>query len=197
MIDEFGRDYANYFSILSLIASSKTERGDIESTLGINIGGYLDRLEKDFSIIKRTRPFGAKEGSRNNKYFIEDNFLNLWFRFIYKYRSAVEIGNMDYVKDIVTRDYNTFSGLVLEKYFRAKMIESKEFSNLGSYWNRRGEDEIDIIAVNEFENRLVICEVKRTKSRISIPALQKKSTQIVKNYPGSNIEYKALSLEDM
>ncbi|MFI3282565.1 MAG: ATP-binding protein, partial [Rikenellaceae bacterium] len=27
LIDEFGRDYANYFSILSLIASSKTERG--------------------------------------------------------------------------------------------------------------------------------------------------------------------------
>lgn len=43
LIDEFGKDYANYFSILSLIASSKTERGEIEGILNMDIGGYLDR----------------------------------------------------------------------------------------------------------------------------------------------------------
>ena len=35
LIDEFGKDYGNYFSILSLIASSKTERGEMESILEI------------------------------------------------------------------------------------------------------------------------------------------------------------------
>jgi hypothetical protein len=40
------------------------------------IGGYLDKLEKDFNLIKRIRPFGSKEGSRNNKYKIEDNLLS-------------------------------------------------------------------------------------------------------------------------
>ncbi|MFI3263861.1 MAG: ATP-binding protein [Rikenellaceae bacterium] len=197
LIDEFGRDYANYFSILSLIASSKTERGDIESTLDMTVGGYLEKLEKDYSIIKRIRPFGAKEGSRSNKYLIEDNFLNLWFRFIYKYRSAVEIGNMEYVRDIVLRDYDTFSGMVLEKYFRAKMIDSKEFSAIGSYWNRKGENEIDIVAVNDYQRRLVICEVKRNKSKISISQLQNKATEIVKKYADYEVEYRALSLEDM
>ncbi len=197
LIDEFGRDYANYFSILSLIASSKCERGDIESTLGMTVGGYLEKLEKDYSIIKRIRPFGAKVGSRSNKYVIEDNFLNLWFRFIYKYRSAVEIGNMEYVKSIVQRDYDTFSGLVLEKYFRAKMIDTKEFSAVESYWNRKGGDEIDIVAINEMDKRLVICEVKRNKSRISIPLLQSKATEIAQKYNDYNIEYRALSLDDM
>ena len=47
LIDEFGKDYGNYFSILSLIASSKTDRGSIESILYMDIGGYLDRLEKE------------------------------------------------------------------------------------------------------------------------------------------------------
>ncbi|MFI3259460.1 MAG: ATP-binding protein [Rikenellaceae bacterium] len=197
LIDEFGRDYANYFSILSLIASSKNERGDIESTLGMTIGGYLEKLEKDYSIIKRIRPFGAKEGSRSNKYLIEDNFLNLYFRFIYKYRSAVEIGNMEYVKDIVLRDYDTFSGLVLEKYFRAKFIDSKEFSAVESYWNRRGENEIDIVAVNDIKRRIIFCEVKRNKSKISIPLLQNKAAEIVRKYPDYEVEYRALSLEDM
>lgn len=197
LIEEFGKDYGNYFSILSMIASSKTGRGDIESTLGMPVGGYLDKLEKDYGIIKKVRPFGAKEGSRNNKYLIEDNFLNLWFRFIYKYRSAVEIGNLAYIRNIVERDYDTFSRIVLEKYFRAKMMDSMEFSDIQGYWNTKGEDEIDIVAVNEFEKRIVLCEVKRNTKRISIPVLEEKAKNIVKNFPKFTVEYKGLSLEDM
>ena len=48
LIEEFGKDYATYFSILSLIASSKTSRSEIESILEVSIGGYLERLETCF-----------------------------------------------------------------------------------------------------------------------------------------------------
>ncbi|GHT80616.1 ATPase [Bacteroidia bacterium] len=197
LIDEFGKDYGTYFSILSLIASSKTGRGDIESTLGFDVGGYLDKLENEYNIINRRRPFGAKEGSRNNQYLIEDNFLNFWFRFIYKYRSAVEIGNLDYVRNVVERDYETYSGLVLEKYFRTQLIETKQFSAIGSYWDRRGENEIDIIAENEMEKRLVFYEVKRNEKRINLSVLENKASEIVKKYPHFEIEYKKLSLDRM
>lgn len=197
LIDEFGKDYGNYFSILSLIASSKTDRGQIESTLNMDVGGYLDRLEKDYNIIKRNRPFGAKEGSRSNKYKIEDCFLNFWFRFIYKYRSAVEIGNLNYIRDIVERDYETYSGIILEKYFRAVMIESKEFSDIQGYWNSKGGDEIDIVAVNEAEKRIVFCEVKRNPHRIRLGELENKAKNIIAKYPKFSVEYKGFSLEDM
>ena len=197
LIDEFGKDYGNYFSILSLIASSQTDRGQIEGTLKMDVGGYLSRLEKEYNIIKRNRPFGAKEGSRSNKYKIEDCFLNFWFRFIYKYRSAVEIGNLDYIRDIVERDYETYSGIILEKYFRATMIEAKEFYDIQGYWNSKGEDEIDIVAINELEKRLVFCEVKRNARRISLAELKNKARSIIAKYPKYSIEFKGLSLEDM
>lgn len=197
LIDEFGKDYGNYFSILSLIASSKTERSEIESILNMPVGGYLDRLEKEYNIIKRVRPLGAKEGSRSNKYLIEDNFLNFWFRFIYKYRSAVEIGNLEYVRDIVERDYETYTGIVLEKYFRAVMIDSKQFSDIQGYWNNKGENEIDIVAVNDYDRQIVFCEVKRNKKKISLPLLENKAIEIVKRYSKYAIQYKGLSLEDM
>lgn len=197
LIDEFGKDYGNYFSILSLIASSKTERSEIESILNMPVGGYLDRLEKEYNIIKRVRPFGAKEGSRSNKYLIEDNFLNFWFRFIYKYRSAVEIGNLEYVRDVVERDYETYTGIVLEKYFRSVMIDSKQFSDIQGYWNNKGENEIDIVAVNDYDRQIVFCEVKRNKKKISLPLLENKAIEIVKRYSKYAIQYKGLSLEDM
>ena len=197
LVDEFGKDYGNYFSILSLIASSKNERSEIENILNMEIGGYLDKLEKDFNIIKRIRPFGAGEGSRNNRYKIEDNFLNFWFRFIYKYRSAIEIGNLEYVKNIVERDYETFSGFILENYFRTVLIESNRFSEIGNYWNKKGENEIDIIAVNDYEKTIKFYEVKRNKKRISLYALEEKSKEIAKKYHNYFIEYFGLSLEDM
>ncbi len=197
LIEEFGKDYNNYFSILSLIASSKTSRGDIESTLNMPIGGYLDKLENEYNIIQRIRPFMAKEGSRNNKYKIVDNFLQFWFRFIYKYRSAVEIGNLEYVLQIVKRDYETYSGYILEKYFRTKLAESNSYSDVQGYWDRKGENEIDIIAINDFEKKLLIGEVKRNKDRINLHILENKAVEIAKKYGEYNIEYKAFSLEDM
>lgn len=197
LIEEFGRDYTNYFSVLSLIASSKTSRGDIESTLNMPVGGYLDKLENEYNLIRRTRPFMAKEGSRNNKYKIEDNFLRFWFRFVYKYRSAVEIGNLDYVREIVERDYETFSGNVLEKYFRVCLAESKEYSDVQGYWDRKGENEIDIVAVNDFEKRMLIGEVKRNEARINLHILENKAVAIARQYADYQIEYRGFSLKDM
>jgi hypothetical protein len=97
----------------------------------------------------------------------------------------------------VKRDYETFSGLMLEKYFRQKLIESKQFSEIGIYWDRKGENEISIIALNETERRLVFCEVKRNKEEISITQLEKKAEKILKGFPDYNIEYKGFSIEDM
>lgn len=197
LIEEFGRDYTNYFSVLSLIASSKTSRGDIESTLNMPVGGYLDKLENEYNVIKRIRPFMAKDGSRNNKYKIEDNFLQFWFRFIYKYRSAVEIGNLEYIRKIVERDYETFSGNILEKYFRVSLAESQEYSDVQGYWDRKGENEIDIVAVNDFEKKLLIGEVKRTQTRINLHVLENKATVIAQQYADYQIDYCGFSLKDM
>jgi len=197
LVDEFGKDYGNYFSILSLIASSKTSRSEMESVMNTTLGGFLDKLENDYSLIKKIRPFRAKPSGKDVKYRIEDNFLTFWFRFIYKYRSTVEIGNFDYLKDIVERDYETYSGLILEKYFRQKLIESKQFSEISNYWDRKGENEIDMIAINEMERRLVFYEIKRNKKRISMPSLMEKTKKICNDFPDYTIEYQGLSLEDM
>ena len=197
LIEEFGKDYANYFSILSLIASSKTSRSEIESVLGRNIGGYLDKLENEYNIIKKLKPILTKEGGRTQKYLIDDNFLNFWFRFVYKYRSAVEIENFDYLKDIVKRDFDTFSGTFLEKYFIEKTALSKEYNLIGNYWEKGNQNEIDLIAVNQTTKNILIAEVKLNKAKASISVLKEKATKILTKYKKYKVSYKALSIEDM
>ena len=148
-------------------------------------------------MIRELRPVLAKSGSRNLKYSISDNFLNFWFRFIYKYRSSIEIGNFDYVRSIVERDYATFSGLILEKYFVEKMILSQKYSTIGTYWEKANQNEIDIVAINEMEKKALFAEVKRKKENINLNVLKEKSTKIAQSLPGYEISYQGFSIEDM
>jgi hypothetical protein len=160
LIEEFGGEYGTYYSILSLIASSKTSRREIESIVEKNTSAYLYRLEHDLKIIKSRRPFGAKLNSKKLRYEISDPSLALWFRFIYKYQSLVESRNFSNLREIMQRDYPTFSGRLLEQLFRELFIRTGRFSEVGSFWTRSSDVEIDIIARDEEHKELWFCEAK-------------------------------------
>ncbi|MDE6272959.1 MAG: ATP-binding protein, partial [Muribaculaceae bacterium] len=89
LVEEFGKDYSTYFSILTAIASGYTGRSEIENQIGREIGGYLSRLEDHYGLIAKHQPLHEKSTNKNMLYHIEDNFLRFWFRFIYKYSYIV------------------------------------------------------------------------------------------------------------
>ena len=196
LIEEFGKEYGVYFSILELISSGKTGRSEIESIIETNVGGYLDRLEKDYGIIGRVRPINAKPNSRKLKYAIIDNFLNFWFRFLYRHRSAIEIGNFEYIKNIVKRDYDTYAGKILEKFFKDILGESKKYNRIGSYWERDGGNEIDIVAVNDAEKKVLIGDVKLSTKKLDLVSLQRKAVGLLDYFKGYDIEYRGFSGDD-
>jgi len=200
LIEEFGKDYGIYFSILSAIARGRNSRSDIENVIGKEIGGYLTKLETDYCLISKRQPVFEKSSSKNVRYAIDDNFLIFWFRFIYKYNYILEIGGYDQVRAIIDRDYETFSGMALERYFRNILIEQKQFTRIGGWWNRKGENEIDIIAENELSNAAVFYEVKRKAGNISMDTLKVKAANFMKltgKFQDYNISYLGLSMEDM
>ncbi len=197
LIEEFGKEYAIYFSILSLIASFKTSRSEIESILGKDIGGYLDKLENEYYIIKKIKPLLAKGSSRTQKYLIDDNFLSFWFRFVYKYRSAVEIENFDYLKDIVKRDFDSYSGPFLEKYFLEKTALSKKYNIIGNYWEKGNQNQIDLVAINQTTKNILFAEVKLNIDKASVALLKEKAKNIRNKYKSYKATYSTLSIDDM
>lgn len=197
LIEEFGRDYTTYFSILSLIAGSKTGRSEIESMLQKDVGGYLNKLEQEYQIIRKVQPLFAKPGSRTIKYEIEDKFLNFWFRFIYKNKGAVEIGNFDYLKSIVNRDFPTFSGHFLEKYFIEKLALSGEWSEIGTYWESGFQNQIDIVAINHLSKKVLLVEVKLNPQKYSEALLEAKSKNLRERLKGYEVELRGMALGEM
>ncbi|MCI2108511.1 MAG: ATP-binding protein [Bacteroidales bacterium] len=200
LIEEFGKDYGVYFSILSAIARGKTSRSEIENVVGREIGGYLTKLENEYEVIAKKQPVFEKSSTKNVRYTIEDNFFTFWFRFIYKYSYMLEIENYESVKTIINRDYETFSGLMLERYFRRILIESHAYTRIGGWWDRKGENEIDIVAENELNEVATFFEVKRKADNIDMKVLENKAAAFHRatgKFKGYKISYKGLSMDDM
>jgi AAA+ ATPase superfamily predicted ATPase len=200
LIEEFGRDYAVYFTILSAIARGENTRGKIETCVGKEVGGYLTRLEKDYGLISKNIPLFSKTETKNVRYVIEDNFLTFWFRFVYKYNYMIEIAQYEELRQLIMRDYATFSGKMLERYFRDMLIEQGGFTQIGGFWDKSGQNEIDLIALNELNRTAQIIEIKRNRQHIRFRALEEKGETMIqktRQINGFTIEYKGLSMDNM
>ncbi len=200
LIEEFGKNYATYFSILSAISGGINTQPEIESALGNkSIGGQLKRLIEDYNIIVRQRPILAKEGTQAVRYEIQDNFLHFWFNYFDRHRSLIEIKNFQGLQKIVTDDYTTYTGQMLERYFKQQFAESFQYKDIGSWWELKGNlNEIDIVALKLEKNHAVVVEVKRQKKNFK-PELFASKVEHLKNkvLPKYNIESRCLGLEDM
>ena len=200
LIEEFGKDYSTYFSILSLIARGHNMRADIENMLKMEVGGYLTRLETEYELIGKMRPLLEKSLTKNVRYHLNDNFLIFWFRFIYKYGYMLEVGANKKLLDIILRDYDTFSGLMLERYFRDEMIEQGKYTRIGGWWDRKGENEIDLIGMDELEHTIDFYEVKRQCKEYDEETLQCKAELFLSLHPEFRAYRSAihgLTMEDM
>jgi AAA+ ATPase superfamily predicted ATPase len=201
LIDEFGKDYGIYFSILTLIAQGKNTRSELESALNIKeLSGYLKNLSEEYALISKMQPIYEKSNNKNVHYSINDQFLKFWFRFIYKYTHIIEAGGNDRLRAIAERDFTTVSGKSLESYFNEVLKETVIYTRLGYWHDRKGENEIDLIAVNEIEGTAEVYEVKMRSKRYSDTSLCSKIEHLVQNckeLQGMKITHGVLSLEDM
>ena len=200
LIEEFGKNYAIYFSVLSAISGGINTQPQIESALGNkSVGGQLKRLIEDYNILTRQRPILAKEGSQTVRYEIQDNFIRFWFNYFDRHRSLIEIKNFVGLQSIIRSDYPTYSGKLLELYFKQQFAESFQYKAIGSWWEPKGtQNEIDIVALKLDKNLAVAAEVKRQKKNFKPELLAAKAEHLKhKLLPKYQIEVRCLTLEDM
>ncbi len=200
LIEEFGTDYVTYFSILTCIASGMKTRAEIENELQhSNIGSYLVKLEDYYKIITKSLPIFAKENSKKTRYAINDCFLTFWFRFFYKYQALVENKALKALGEIIRRDYSGVSGLMMERYFMKKFREEGRYI-VGKWWDRKGDNEIDLIAVDLIEKEAWVYELKKQGYRYKEEVLRKKVDNMLELTPAlrkMTIHIGSLSLEDL
>lgn len=204
LIQEFGKKYGNYYAILSAIASGKNTTTEISEAIGnASVGGLLQRLETDYEVVTKKRPILSKEGTQTVRYQITDNFLRFWFRYIVKNQDLVQANLLSALAEIVKADYPTYSGLILEKYFKEQLKEKQLFRNIDSWWKttkgkNKDQHELDIVAIYANDKKVLIAEVKRQRKNFKPELFQQKieviRTKLFFNY---DIETTCLTLDDM
>jgi len=198
--EEFGKEYGVYFTILSSIASGKTTFAELNNELGTDVGGYLTRLEAQFGLIAKKQPVYETVKTKNCHYQIEDCFFRFWFRFVVGYQDLIELNQLDELREIVQRDFDTFSGYALERYFYWKFLSEKKYVKMGAWWDRKGENEIDLVCERSGKGELEFYEIKRDDKRYSPTQLQAKTIAFFRKNPTLSqrpCKIVGLSLKDM
>ncbi len=133
------------------------------------------------------------------RYEITDNFLKFWFNYFDRHQTLIALRNFDLLRAMVGADYPTFSGHVLEKWFRLKMMESRRYVDIGGWWEKGGaESEIDIVGLLQEKNRAVAVEVKRLRRNFKPELFKAKVERLrAKALPGYHIDTQILTMEDM
>ena len=106
LVDEFGKDYGIYFSILTLISQGKTTRSELENALISRNCRDIKNLSERVWSDKQEQPLYERSVNKNVHYTIEDQFLRFWFRFgCIKYSHIIEAGANEKLKSIAERDF--------------------------------------------------------------------------------------------
>ena len=198
IMSEFGKEYANYLSILQKIAGGMTVQSQLDSIIGKNTGAYLKNLDEDYNYVHKLQPMFSKPGNRNIRWYIDDCFLRFWFRFILPNQALVEIGRNELLLELVERDYCEYTGHVLEQYFRQKFGEENRITSVGYYWDRKGNNEIDLIALNDIDRTAIVAEVKRNADNYNRVLLEKKFNTIRNDFGKYHkLTLTGLSMADM
>lgn len=208
LITEFGKTMVPIFHFVRNRQRALYARRD---RIGIGRYSYRRLFKQTGECIQFNNPgtsYFAKPGTKKNvRYVIGDNFLNFWFKYIEQNRSYIELQNFDDLRQLAKADYPTYSGRVLEKYFKQKLAETGGFKEIGSWWEtkssigkqRINSYEIDIVALKSSGKKALIAEVKRVpENNYSHTVFMEKVEHLKqKEMSKYDIETQVLGLKDM
>lgn len=124
---------------------------------------------------------------------------NLWDQ--YRKQTYLKLILMGSVFSMMHKVFEGYKEPLFEKYFRLKMMESQQYSAIGSWRERKkgkDTDEIDIIGLFAGDKKALIAEVKRLRRNYDHKEFMEKiecvKTRILSKY---KIEIRLLTLEDM
>jgi len=190
LVEDFGKEYTIYFSILTCIANGLISRASIEEYIQKEIGGYLTRLETEFHLIEKQTPLFSRTGSKNVRYLMTDNFLRFWFRHIFAHSALLELGKYDELRSRVKADYREFERTNLKNYVRDEMRDSGQWEQVGGWWDHRGDVLIDLIGYNTQTHKAEVVEVLHSDDAEDMNALVQKGAVLNEHLAGYAIDYK-------
>ena len=198
----------NYFSVLKAISDGNHKLSKIGMTMEQDTSAITPYLKTliDLGFVIKNVPITEKnpERSRKSLYYVSDNFIRFWFRYVYPFKGELELDNQQIVLDEMGKDFKQkFVAFAYESICRnifAELCRKGQIgfapSRIGSYWrnDNEGDTEIDVTAVDNQHKRLFLGECKYHAKPVDVAvysALQEKgqSKELTAAFRGYKIVY--------
>ncbi len=202
------REPRNYMLILRSISYGNHTLAEICGYTGLDksmVSKYLDVL-MSLDLVISEKPFGASEKFKRRLYWISDQYLKFWFRYVLPHKSEIESSHKNSVLENIMEDFPTFAGEQFENLMKELILEGilgRSFDTVSRWWGKSGSgkkgrdvEEIDIVAHSQLRGELLFAECKWTNSPVPInviEALKMKSETLRKQYPGEKYTYALFS----
>ena len=100
---------------------------------------------------------------------------------------------------LVEKALPTFLGRSLEQWFVRQTLETGQWDLVGGWWDRKGQNEIDLVAINQETRKILIGEVKTNPKKFQEEMLRQKAQVFLNELKLQNyeVELRGLSVEDM
>jgi AAA+ ATPase superfamily predicted ATPase len=156
-------DLGTYKTILEAIANGKNTVAEIKDFARLqrtDVSPYLVKLANT-EFIDREVPITERLISKKGRYYIKDEFVAFWFRFVFTNRSSIEEGV--YPASSIKDQYCQYMGFVFEKICKQFLFELQrsgeiQYDKVGRWWHR--DVEIDLVALQEKRREALFCECK-------------------------------------
>ena len=197
LIEEFGREHATYYEIISAIAQGRCSLKDISDLTHISansLNPYFYDLIDLLGIVEHRIPVtDHPQKSKRGRYFLKDNFFRFYGYFIYPMLSQYMAGNYERFKNRITSEWKGYTGRIFEDIFRDLLTQKlvSEYPKIGVWWDRKG-NEIDLVGIDTENNRLLVVEIKNLElteggaKKILADTIDK--VKYIKGYSGMQIE---------
>ena len=198
----------NYFSVLKAISDGNHKLSKIGMTMEQDTSAITPYLKIliDLGFVIKNVPITEKnpERSRKSLYYVSDNFIRFWFRYVYPFKGELELDNQQIVLDEMGKDFKQkFVAFAYESICRnifAELCRKGQIdfapSRIGSYWrnDNEGDTEIDVAAVDNQHKRMFLGECKYHAKPVDVAvysALQEKgqSKELTAAFSGYKIVY--------
>ena len=178
LLEKEVRETLNYFSIMRAISLGNHKPAEIATVLEQKSTALMPYLTVliELHLVERRIPVTETnpEKSKMGLYYINDHFMDFWFKFVYPNRGELEFGNTNYVLEKIKRNFIdnhvsfVFEDISREYFMSLCRSHTVEFmpSKIGSLWNKH--DQIDVCAVDEESKTVFLGECKYYEK--SVPA---------------------------
>ncbi|MDR1100886.1 MAG: ATP-binding protein [Clostridiales bacterium] len=194
-----------YLSILKTISMGRHKPSEIATVLekkSNDLSPYLNTLI-DLGFIEKQVPITENnpEKSRKGLYFISDNFMRFWFKYVAPNKSQLEIDNKqtvweamdkDFISSFVARSYEDICKDIFLNLWKTGSIDYSP-TKIGSFW--QGDMQIDVVCPDNSHKKVFFGECKYHEKPIDADVyfdLKKKVTEnkeLTQNFAGYEFIY--------